>query len=1137
MKIKKLTIHNIASIEDAEIDFTKAPLADSDVFLITGDTGSGKSTILDAISLALYANTPRMKDTKMQGSITDSGTKGIQVDDPRRLLREGTGEGFVELELDGADGTPYKAVWAVHRANNTASGRLQGKKWSLTNLRSGKVLDKDNEIEAEIARATGLSTFDQFCRTTLLAQGEFTRFLNSPDEDKAAILEKITGADIYAKIGARIFTLYKQKNEEYTKAKENAEGIKPLSKEERETKENEKTSLEKLSSDDGTKKKECEKKRDYLKEKKRLQGLIEDAKEKLKTAEEVVKTEEFVQKSTLIKEFEDTVEVRTDLSTFEKKSQEAIEATKVIDMLSEEYVTVRAGLEYLKQERLEKQRRLDDIQAALEREKPDLPVIDKAQTVEAHRHTMETGKESIKNWEEESKSIQKEIDEVFTPALTQAEADWEKAKVALDQAEAATKEAEEKLKAANLGQVRADLNQKKALAAEIGQAQLLVSAWVEAVKAREKEKQDIDKAEGDLSKLNEEAAGLAQQLENKTQAFKTLETAYEKVKIAEETQVEAIRDSLSVGDVCPVCQRIIESALPSVDEISAIVRPVKDAYDKAKDEKDQAKGDLDAAKSRIQAYQDALVRRRKAYKEDNSVPEKEAEALASLKKCGISELSDATGKDLKALLGNTNAEIELLSEKEREGDALEAKEKEARDVERGCRTKEEGAKEKLEEAQENVRIKTAKINERRSLSREEQKRVTNAREALKTLLVGSRWEHDWAQDLKAFGDNLRTAVETHESNKGQEDSLNKSLNEELKPKIEAVEAHLKAVEDKKPDWKSLKEAAPEEIPSIRKKADDLKVALLGSLQDLEGAKKEAEEAEGKVKTFLDSRPYFTKEDLMKLSSYGKEVIDEMKKEVEEDLAAVRDAKTVKHTHEESLSELDKTRPEIEEGTTEEALQVTIEGYETSINGRAGQIALIQQELDDDLDNVKQHGDLLKKAQDLKLISERWERLNDLFGSADGKKFRKLAQSYVLGSLVNAANEYMTTVTDRYTLKVHPGTFIIELEDAYQGYASRVASTISGGESFLVSLSLALALSDIGTGLSVDTLFIDEGFGTLSGDPLQRAVDTLKSLNKHVGRHVGIISHIKELREKIPVKIVVSREGQSSASTVDVRDHD
>ena len=160
-------------------------------------------------------------------------------------------------------------------------------------------------------------------------------------------------------------------------------------------------------------------------------------------------------------------------------------------------------------------------------------------------------------------------------------------------------------------------------------------------------------------------------------------------------------------------------------------------------------------------------------------------------------------------------------------------------------------------------------------------------------------------------------------------------------------------------------------------------------------------------------------------------------------------------------------------------------------------------------------------------------MNQLIGDATGKKFRMIAQSYVLTSLIHSANSYMKSLTDRYTLKVTPGTFVITLEDAYQGFVSRAASTISGGESFLVSLSLALALSDIGQTLSVDTLFIDEGFGTLSGEPLQNAINTLRTLHTKEGRHVGIISHVEELRERISVQIQVNQEGNNSSSKIKI----
>ena len=133
MKLQKLTIHNIASIEDATIDFDAQPLTDSEVFLITGKTGAGKSTILDAICLALYADTPRLDATKMQGDTMD-GEKTVRIDDPRQLMRRNTGEAFVRLTFVGSNGLHYEATWSVARARNKATGNLKSKEWQLRNL-------------------------------------------------------------------------------------------------------------------------------------------------------------------------------------------------------------------------------------------------------------------------------------------------------------------------------------------------------------------------------------------------------------------------------------------------------------------------------------------------------------------------------------------------------------------------------------------------------------------------------------------------------------------------------------------------------------------------------------------------------------------------------------------------------------------------------------------------------------------------------------------------------------------------------------------------------------------------------------------------------------------------------------------
>jgi exonuclease SbcC len=227
------------------------------------------------------------------------------------------------------------------------------------------------------------------------------------------------------------------------------------------------------------------------------------------------------------------------------------------------------------------------------------------------------------------------------------------------------------------------------------------------------------------------------------------------------------------------------------------------------------------------------------------------------------------------------------------------------------------------------------------------------------------------------------------------------------------------------------------------------------------------------------------------------------------------------------------KPDIEPEETKETLQKAIEETEMEIKTASEGLGALKLILEEDAQNKERLGSLLKEAEEAKLVYEKWSRLNKLFGSADGKTFRTIAQSYVLSHLIHAANAYMKGLSDRYTLKGVPGTFIIHVVDKYDGGNMRAASTISGGETFLVSLSLALALSDVGGSLSVDTLFIDEGFGTLSGDSLQMAIATLRTLHSKSNKQVGIISHVEELKENIPVQIQVKQQSNASYSTVEI----
>ena len=164
----------------------------------------------------------------------------------------------------------------------------------------------------------------------------------------------------------------------------------------------------------------------------------------------------------------------------------------------------------------------------------------------------------------------------------------------------------------------------------------------------------------------------------------------------------------------------------------------------------------------------------------------------------------------------------------------------------------------------------------------------------------------------------------------------------------------------------------------------------------------------------------------------------------------------------------------------------------------------------------------------------WQRLSSLIGSSDGAKYRKFAQGLTLDHLVYLANRQLTHLHGRYQLSRKVGGDLeMEVVDTWQGDVARDTRTLSGGESFLVSLALALALSDlVSHKTSIDSLFLDEGFGTLDGETLEIALNALDSLNAR-GKTIGVISHVDALKERIPLQIRVAKSFGVGFSTVEV----
>ena len=186
----------------------------------------------------------------------------------------------------------------------------------------------------------------------------------------------------------------------------------------------------------------------------------------------------------------------------------------------------------------------------------------------------------------------------------------------------------------------------------------------------------------------------------------------------------------------------------------------------------------------------------------------------------------------------------------------------------------------------------------------------------------------------------------------------------------------------------------------------------------------------------------------------------------------------------------------------------------------------------DLENKNKMGDLVREIAVQAKVADNWSKINEIIGSSDGKKFRQIAQEYTLENLLTYANLHLKDLTNRYRIERIPNTLGLQVVDQDMGDEIRTVYSLSGGESFLVSLALALGLASLSSSkMKVESLFIDEGFGSLDPNTLNIAMDALERLH-NLGRKVGVISHVQEMTERIPVQIKV-RKKASGKSLVEI----
>lgn len=1133
MKLLNLKMYNIASIKDATINFEQDPLGSAKVFLITGKTGSGKSTILDAICLALYGNTPRMEGTqllKKQNKETEIvNTLEVKINDPRLIMRRGSKEAIINLAFEGGNRKRYLATWSVTRAR---TGNLQSAKRTLKIIDEDILLIKDGQINEEINKAVGLD-FTQFCRTTMLAQGEFTKFLNSKDEDKSSILEKITGVDTYTKIGLKIFEIFSQKKRDWETANLRLAGIEVLTEEELEQMNNLMKQYDVEYKTKNQQKTEINQKLQWLRDDKTLREEFENVQALLAEALKQSEGEDFKKKDSLVKEWNATIEARNWHSGKNKAANEITRLRSSLDGLLPEFERVKSGVLWLEKDIEDKKEQLRTIQQFLEEHDSKKNVYTNEQTISAHLTAINNCQDSINKEQKDIDAANLLLNNVLNKKLEDAKATLDSKKAIVKESQEHLEKLDKELAKIKLPELREKKDELTKTISIIDKALLMIDTLKMAKDGVKTVEETISAIKNSIDELEEK---LKQQQEerDKAQEERNNEKAVcDKLRESVDEWAKNIRSKLKLNDDCPVCGQKITSELPHEDYLDGIfvaaekkLNELERLLEKKKDNYNITKAEISAQQKHLKEKSKELVKAQKNLEEEN------AKTIAACTKCGIDSIDDNTKQQLEELKVKGSRELETLIQQVEEGAKKENARNDQNKLVLEQQQKLANLNNKLTEIKEEISKCTAEIQSSRRIIETKQTELTSHQNEVEKFIAQNDWPTDWKVNPRQFAAELRRATEQYMQHveKEQKQAIAiENATSEYDNAVESVNTIVKSM----PQWHDVDVATRQEMKQLIKTINDLSTKIAGLQAQIVQSQKEENEMASLLEAWFKNNPASNVETLVALSQYSQNDISDMQQSFKKIQDTVLQSKTSVEVSRKRIKIHNEEKPEFAEDETTESLTALSTEVENAVKELGEKIGGIKVKLDNDEQQKQQQSLLLDECNKKKEIYDKWERLNKYLGDNKGKRFRNIALSYILENLIHSANAFLKSLTNRYRLTVERGTFFILVEDAYEGYARRPASTISGGESFIVSLALALALSDIAQQLRVDMLFIDEGFGTLSGEPLHRAIETLNTLYEKTGRQVGIISHVEELKEKIPVQIQVNQEGNSSSSTVEV----
>jgi exonuclease SbcC len=1231
MKILSVVFENIHSLKGKhQINFDQAPLSEATVFAIVGPTGAGKTTILDAIAVALYNQIPRHESKQ-----------------PSEIMTRHTGNCFAEVVFESKN-KQYRVRWELQRARGKHDGTLQSPKMWLYELVGEQTVHLEegtSKVPNMVKAITGLG-YEQFTRSVILPQGNFAAFLKANKNERSELLEQIMGAEIYRRISKAAYDKAKEERETLAQLKEATKHINLLSDEvaaqfQQNIADNRATIKEKQASQAT-----IQSQLQTLTNLDKLQAdwakqtqVLHDCQTQYEALAQDREKIALHQKAEVLKdnlqEYNNTYKEREELNgeirskqhewqelSHTKKTALEDEATKkeLSEKAQKTYDIAKPQLD----KAIELQHQIAADNKLIAEDETRLADLNqqKQQLSKAKQLQIETAKEAIakkessqlwlqenavcidlnadlplldnykKQYNDELGNADKLNKEIETAQLLRFQLSEQVQALSLLLAEKATN-LSDKTKACEIQQAKIEqLIPRSQAEQQISDLQQQMAQAKELTNLA----QQCQTQRSEIESLKQEHTAQTHKLEQLNSSRKNDEAMHEKeqeiLNLLDQARFRerAIADlsekrkQLKAAQPCPLCG---STEHPFVqDQYQSNESKAENDYEQQKQKVAQLQNKINQQQNQITTIETEIKERREnAQKIQGNMRTNQA-AFAQIKaqndKLPNIDLEQvAQWQQYVQELDKQISQINLVLTQIKQGEAdLKNAEKEKIEAEKQhtetnnnlstTKLKLDNAESEWAKLSKQIEATQAKVQQQESKIMDLIQKYANANQAMTAAhlkqidkitdkLKQRKKDFEQYQQLCSQAEQqigisqteLKNIDQRIEQNETDTDKLNKAQQgkknqlAQLQTQFDAISAQMQC-----PNPAQEKERLEKERDKTKAELEEAKRVLIlinhrnGVLaSEIDKCKTKLEplniqydflsqEIQGKAQK-LGFNTLLAVQDALLEPEYANELRHTLNQ-------ADNNLQTAQKNQQTLQTEIAQLKTQVDATQTIESLQQGIELLQGEINEYNQAIGNLQAQLNDNEQKKLQLGDKQREINEQQQTYDKWEALNKLIGSSSGDKFSRFAQSLTLDQLVTMANKHLAMLNDRYQIRQvknqeEEPPLELEIIDRYLADTIRQMRSLSGGETFLVSLALALGLSDLaGRNTQIKSLFIDEGFGTLDEATLYMAIATLESLQTQ-GRSVGIISHVKDLQDNINTRIEVKKQG-NGISTLQVLVH-